>query len=279
MSREQLDTGTEDLLAWIEDGVATISFNRPHARNSLSDAMYAGFGAVLPKLAIDSNVGCVVITGEGGSFCAGGDVKGFSEGHKRSAEGGEQRASTSAAVDRLRALQAQTTLAIHRMPKMTVAALPGAVAGAGISFALACDFRVATERAIFVTAFANIGASGDFGGSWFLTQLVGPAKAKELYVMSPRLSAREAADLGIITQVFADDTYADDVRAFTQRIAAGPVLAHRAIKENINRAIGSDLATCLDGEAANMVATMASEDHRRAVEAFVTKTQATFIGR
>lgn len=278
MSRESLDTGTEDLLAWIEDGVATISFNRPQARNSLSEAMYAGFGAVLPKLAMNSNVGCVVITGEGGSFCAGGDVKGFSEGHKKAAQA-DERPSTSAAVDRLRSLHTQTTLAIHRMPKITVAALPGAAAGAGISFALACDFRVATERALFVTAFANIGASGDFGGSWFLTQLLGPAKAKELYILSPRLTAHEAADLGIFNRVFSDTTYADDLRAFAQRIASGPTLAHRAIKENINRAIGADLATCLDGEAANMVATMASEDHRRAVEAFVTKTQATFVGR
>jgi 2-(1,2-epoxy-1,2-dihydrophenyl)acetyl-CoA isomerase len=277
--RRALETGTEDLLGWVEDGVAVLSFNRPASRNALSDAMYAGFAMALPVVATDPTIGCLVITGEGGAFNAGGDVKGFAEGHKRDGGGGAPRQSPAVAIDNLRQLHAQTTLAIHRLPKITVAALPGAAAGAGLSFALACDFRVATEKAVIVTAFSKIGASGDFGGSYFLTQLVGPSKAKELYVLSERLTAREAAAMGIVNRVFADTDFDQDWRAFARRIAAGPTLANRAIKENINRALIADLATCLDAEATNMITTMLSEDHRSAVAAFVAKTDPTFVGR
>jgi 2-(1,2-epoxy-1,2-dihydrophenyl)acetyl-CoA isomerase len=275
--RQPLETGTDDLLGWVENGVAYLSFNRPASRNALSASMYEGFGRALPVVAQDPSIGCLVLTGEGGAFCAGGDVKGFAEGHKR--ETTEVRPSPAAAIDNLRRLQAQCTLAIHRLPKMTIAAVPGAAAGAGLSFALSCDMRVATEKALFVTAFANIGASGDFGGSYFLTQLVGPSKAKELYALSERLTAREAQALGIVNRVFADDDYAEGVKQFAERVAAGSPLAQRAIKENINRALVSDLAACLDAEAANMIATMSSEDHRTAVAAFVAKTTPSFVGR
>ena len=165
------------------------------------------------------------------------------------------------------------------MPKLTIAVLPGAAAGAGLSIALACALRIATEKAVITTAFAKIGASGDFGGSWFLTQLVGASKAKELYVMSDRLSARDAERLGIVNRVFADDEFAAGWMDYARRIASGPTLANRAIKENINRAIVADLATCLDAEAVNMIATMSTADHREATAAFVEKREAKFSGR
>ena len=280
--RRELETGTPDVLGWVEDGVAVLSFNRPASRNALSDGMYAAFAMALPVIATDPTIGCLVITGEGGAFNAGGDIKGFADSHKRDEkrdDGDAPRPSSTVAIDNLRRLHAQTTLAIHRLPKITIAALPGAAAGAGLSFALACDFRVAAEKAILVTAFSKIGASGDFGGSYFLTQLVGPSKAKELYVLSERLSAREAAALGIVNRVFTDSDFDQEWRAFAKRIAAGPTLANRAIKENINRALVADLAACLDAEATNMITTMLSEDHRSAVAAFVGKTDPTFVGR
>ncbi len=274
-----IDTGTEFLLGWVKDGVAVLSFNRPERRNALHDDMYVGFAKALPAIGADPSIGCLVITGEGGAFCAGGDVKGFSEGHQAAAAGTSQKPAPSAGIDNLRRLQNEVSLAIHRLPKFTVAAIPGAAAGAGLSIALACDFRVATNKAVITTAFAKIGASGDFGGSWFLTQLVGPAKAKELYLFSDRLTAEEGRDIGIVNKVFADDDFADGWWTYAHQIANGPVLAARAIKENINRAMVNDLATCLDAEAVNMVATMASADHREAVEAFVAKRDATFAGR
>ena len=276
--RRTIETGTEYLLGWVQDGVAVLSFNRPERRNALHDEMYLGFAMALPVIAEDRGVGVVVVTGEGGAFCAGGDVKGFAEGHARTAASTAATPSPAASIDNLRARQAEVSLALHRMPKLTIAALPGAAAGAGLSIALACDLRLATEKAVITTAFAKIGASGDFGGSWFLTQLVGPAKAKELYVMSDRLSARDAEKLGIVNRVFADDEFAAGWMDYARRIAGGPTLAHRAIKENINRAVVADLVTCLDAEAVNMVATMSTADHREATAAFLEKREAKFVG-
>ncbi len=278
--REQLDTGTNDLLGWVENGIAVLSFNRPDRRNALSDDMYVGFGRALPLIAARSDIGCLVITGEGGAFCAGGDVKGFAESNAAASAGKVSSTTFETRVDGLRRLQAQVSLAIHQMPKVTVAVLPGATAGAGLSIALACDLRIANEKAKITTAFSKIGASGDFGGSWFMTQLVGASRAKQLYVLSEILTARQAESYGLVNVVLADDGFEQAWRGVVQKIASGPTMAYRYIKENINRASsGASLATCLDAEAVAMVTTMLSSDHREAVIAFVEKRDATFAGR
>ncbi len=279
MATRPLETGTDYLLGYVEDRTAVLSFNRPERRNALHDEIYDGFARALPVVASDPTIGCLVVTGEGGAFCAGGDVKGFAAAHREQAAGSVARPSPERRTDELRVLQQKVSLALHRLPKVTIAALPGAAAGAGLSIALACDLRVATESAVLATAFAKIGASGDFGGSYFLTQLVGPAKAKELYLLSDRLSAQDALALGIVNRVFPDAYFDEGWRALAARIAGGAPLANRAIKENINRALVSDLAACLDAEAANMVATMSTEDHREASAAFVEKRTAVFVGR
>ena len=275
-NREPLHTGTEDLLGWIEDGVAVLSFNRPEARNALSSPMYDGFATALPQVVERADIGCLVVTGEGGAFCAGGDVKGFAA---RNASAGKGPVQVEGAVDDLRRRQREVSLALHQLPKTTMAAIPGAAAGAGLSIALSCDLRIAAARAVITTAFSKIGASGDFGGSWFLTQLVGPSRAKELYLLSERLSAAEAKDLGVVNFVAADDEFESTWTDVARRIAAGPTLAYRYIKENVNRAAaGADLATCLDAEAQAMVKTMSSADHREAAAAFVEKRTPTFHG-
>ena len=279
MATRPLETGTDYLLGYVEDRTAVLSFNRPERRNALHDEIYDGFARALPVVASDPTIGCLVVTGEGGAFCAGGDVKGFAAAHREQAAGSVARPSPERRTDELRVLQQKVSLALHRLPKVTIAALPGAAAGAGLSIALACDLRVAAESAVLATAFAKIGASGDFGGSYFLTQLVGPAKAKELYLLSDRLSAQDALALGIVNRVFPDAYFDEGWRALAARIAGGAPLANRAIKENINRALVSDLAACLDAEAANMVATMSTEDHREASAAFVEKRTAVFVGR
>jgi 2-(1,2-epoxy-1,2-dihydrophenyl)acetyl-CoA isomerase len=277
MTRE-LDTGTTDLLAHVDGHVGVIAFNRPERRNALSDAMYAGFGAVLPELATDPEVRVLMVTGNGGAFCAGGDVKGMHESHQPGAaprRGGTVQEST----DHLRGLQNQVSLALHHFPKPVVAAIPGAAAGAGMSIALACDIRLAAERSLVVPAFANVGASGDFGGSWFLTQLVGTAKAKELYFTSPRLSAAEARDLGIVNQVLPDDDFDAAALEWCRSLAERAPIAMRYMKENLNRAIICDVETALDAEAANMVLSMGTADHREAAAAFVEKRTPKFTGR
>lgn len=272
----RLETGTDDLVGHVDGPVAVLAFNRPDRRNALSDAMYDGFAAALPVVASDADVRVLLVTGRGGAFCAGGDVKGFHEANRGGANG--RPASPEDRAAWLRERQRSVSLALHRLPKPVVAALPGPAAGAGLSIALSADLRLAAERALVVTAFADIGASGDFGGSWFLTQLVGPSKAKELSFTSPRLTAAEARDLGLVNRLLPDDGFDEAALAFCHDLARKAPIALRYMKENINRAITCDLETALDGEAVGMIRTMTTADHREAAAAFVEKRPATFTG-
>ena len=271
-----LDTGTNDLLARTEGHVAVISFNRPEARNALSDAMYAGFDRVLPVIATDPDIRVVMITGEGGAFCAGGDVKGFAASHKSA--GTSRPVSAEQGINRLRTIQRQVSLAIRRLPQPVVASFPGAAAGAGLSIGFAADLRIAAERAIIVTAFANIGASGDFGTSWFLPRIVGEAKAKELMFMSPRLSARDALSMNIVNAVLPNEGYEEAALSWCHELASRAPVALQYIKQNINRSLEVPLETALDAEAVAMVRTMGTADHREASTAFVEKRPANFTG-
>lgn len=277
MSRS-IDTGTDDLLAHIDDSVGVVTFNRPERRNALSAAMYHGFHTILPRLATDPDVKVLMLTGTGGAFCAGGDVKGMHERNRDSTGTGPTPVSLEDRVSDLRDRQRWVSVALHRFPKPVVAAIPGPAAGAGFSIALAADIRLAAERAIFVPAFANVGASGDFGGSWFLTQLVGTAKARELYFTSPRLSAADARDLGIVNQVLPDDGFDEAALEWCRDLAQRAPIALRYMKENLNRAVTSDLETALDAEAVAMIRTMSTADHREAAAAFVEKRSPQFRG-
>lgn len=274
-----IDTGSDDLLARVDGNVGIITFNRPERRNALSEGVYRGFDAALPVMADDPEVRVVLVTGAGGAFCAGGDVKGMHEANQTGTDRPGRPSGVEDQVAHLRKLQRAVSLALHQHPKPVVAALPGPAAGAGLSIALAADIRLAAERAILVTAFANVGASGDFGGSWLLTQLVGPAKAKELYFTSPRLTAREAADLGLVNQVLPDEGFDEAALEWCRNLARQAPIAQRLMKENLNRALHCDLATALDAEATNMVRSMSTADHREAAAAFVEKRSPNFTGR
>ncbi len=272
-----IDTGTDDLLAVVDDGVATLTMNRPERRNAMSGAMNQALGRVLAEVEVDDEVGCVVLTGAGGAFCAGGDVKGMASGGDG---GGGSRATTyDAGVHRQRLNQRATSQRLYEMPKPTIAALPGAAAGAGLSLALACDLRYAVPGAVLTTAFAKVGFAGDYGGTWFLTRLVGSGRARELYYFSDKLSAEDAERLGIVNAVFPVATFADDVGERARRLAAGPRVAYRYMKENLNRAVHGELGECLDMEAAHHIRTGQTEDHREAAQAFVDKRAPTFRGR
>jgi enoyl-CoA hydratase/carnithine racemase len=270
-----VETGTTHLLCRIEDGVAVLTLNRPESRNALSMEMTPALRRLLLELAADREVGCLVLTGAGRAFCAGGDVKGMAQ--RNSAEG--PPVSVEENVQQLRMRQAEVSAAIHELNKPVIAALPGPAAGAGLSIALACDLRIAAESAFISTAFVNIGFSGDFGGSWFLTQLVGPAKARELYFTGDRVDARECERLGIFNRVVPDATLESETTALAQRIASGPRIALAYMKENLNRALTQDLRTCLELEAEHMVRTRMTEDHREAVKAFIEKRRPVFRGR
>ncbi|MEL6983076.1 MAG: enoyl-CoA hydratase-related protein [Actinomycetota bacterium] len=273
--RIPIETGTEDLLGHRVGHVAVLTFNRPERRNALSAGIYAGFERALPTIANDPDIRVVLLTGAGSAFCSGGDVKAMNE--RNSASPGSQP-SVEAKIADLRRRQRQVSLTLRQLPQPVVAALPGAAAGAGFSIALAADLRVAAERAVLVTAFSGVGGSGDFGGSWFLTQLVGSAKARELYYLSPRLTAAEAMELGLVNRVMADDGFAEEAMAFCQTLAGRAPIALRYMKENINRAEIADLPTALDAEAPAMVRSMSTEDHKEAAAAFVEKRNAVFHG-
>ena len=273
-----IDTGTDHLLAHVDGDVGVIMFNRPERRNALSSEVYAGFERAMPVMALDPEVRVLMITGAGGAFCAGGDVKGMNESNQSGQPRVGRPSPVDARVAQLRQWHRNTSLAIHQFPKPVVAVLPGAAAGAGLSFALAADIRLAAERAVLVTAFANVGVSGDFGGSWFLTQLVGTAKAKELYFTSPRLTAAEALDLGMVNQVLPDDGFEEAAMVWCRDLARRAPIATVLMKENLNRALTADLATALEAEASNMVRTMSTADHREAAAAFVEKRSPVFSG-
>ena len=272
----EIDTGTEVMLGRREGRVAVLTFNRPESRNALHPEMYAAFERLLPELANDADVGAVMLTGAGGAFCAGGDVKGM---NARNSGKAPSPTNLESAVDDLRARQRSVSAALHGFPKVTVAAVDGAAAGAGLSIALACDLRVASPRAIFTTAFAKVGFSGDFGGSWFLTQLVGAAKARELYLTADRFDASQALSLQVVNEVLEVDNFESAAVTYTARFANGPSVARRYIKENLNRALTADLLTCLDAEAVAMSRCRSTDDHKEAVEAFVAKRAPVFKGR
>lgn len=272
----ELNTGTDDLIGRIEGHVAVLSFNRPDRRNALSEGVYAGFSEALPRIAADPDVRVLMLTGEGGAFCAGGDVKGMNERNKSAGSG--QPRSVEFGIADLRRRQNQVTMALRNLPQPVVAALPGAAAGAGLSIALAADVRIAAERAIVMTAFANVGASGDFGTSWFLPRIVGEARAKHLMFTTPRLTAREAADLGIVNVVLPDENFPDAALAWCADLASRAPIALRYMKENLNRSLDVSLQAALDAEATAMVRTMSTADHREAAAAFVEKRTPRFSG-
>lgn len=270
-----IDTGTNDLLADLDEGVLTLTLNRPEARNAMSDAMNQALGRQLASAELDPDVKCVVLTGAGNGFCAGGDVKGMNNRN----EGGGHGAGIDAAIHRQRVNQRATAGKLFKMPKPTLAALPGAAAGAGFSLALACDLRIMSRTAIMTTAFARVGFSGDYGGTYFLTQLVGSAKARELYFLSERIGAEDALRLGLTNWVAEPDELQAKAREIARRLANGPTVAYRYMKENLNRAMAGDVDECLDLEATHHVHTGQTADHKEAAKAFVEKREPVFQGR
>jgi 2-(1,2-epoxy-1,2-dihydrophenyl)acetyl-CoA isomerase len=169
------------------------------------------------------------------------------------------------------------TLRLFELPKPTIAALPGAVAGAGMSIALACDIRIGSETAFYTPGFGAVGLSGDYGGSWQLTQLVGPAKAKEIYFTGRRVQADEALSLGLLNEVVEGDVMTR-ARELARQIANGPPQAISYMKQNINRAAQADFKTCLDWEADRLVRVAQTDDHKEAVCAFIEKRAPVFKG-
>ena len=255
----------------LEGGVLTLTMNRPDKRNALSLEMMDGLLDGLHRAATDDAVKVLVLTGAGAAFCAGGDVANMAAGKSFAA-------SYEGNVDALRQKMEAPRL-IHELAKPTIAKVRGAAAGAGMALALACDLRIAGDSAQIVTAFAKVGLAGDYGGTWFLARLVGVAKAKELYLTSPRVGAQEALALGIVNRVLPDAELDAAVDALAASLAAGPTVALNYMKRNLTAvADGISLGALLDMEAARMVRSAQTADHREAAKAFVEKRAPRFTG-
>jgi 2-(1,2-epoxy-1,2-dihydrophenyl)acetyl-CoA isomerase len=274
---QTIDTGTTDLLAELADGVLCITLNRPERRNALSDAMLTALAAVLATAESDPGVRCVLVTGAAGAFSAGGDVKAFDEVGTLNVAGAEQPLHEK--IEAQQRLQRAIAGRLHDMPKPTIACVDGAAAGAGFGIALACDLRVASTDSIFRTAFAAVGLSGDYGITWLLTRLVGKAKALELLWLSPRLSAADAAALGLVNRMTPAGEALAVARSIAIDLADGPTVALHAIKGNVNRAVDGDLLTCMDLEVTEAMRCAATSDHTDAVAAFAAKRPPVFHGR
>ena len=263
---------SQDLIETVTDRVAMLTLNRPERLNAMSRSMMDAMLEALPRLAEDPAVGVVVLTGAGRGFCSGGDVKAMAEG----AEFGDMGLE-----DKAQALRGRMEVSrwLHEMPKPTIAMVRGAAAGAGLSMALACDLRVAADSARFGTAFARVGYSGDFGGSYFLTQLVGTAKARELYFTADLLDAQQALALGLVNRVVPDSQLEEQTLALASRLARGPSVAYRYMKRNFNAAESGTLKELLDLEAWHHTRCGMTEDHKEATRAFVAKREPVFKGR
>jgi len=249
--------------------VGVITLNKPHKKNALGDILTPALRRTLLTLEQDDRVGCVMITGTGDAFCAGGDISGMSAGLSAPM-------SVEERVADLVEKQVTLTQRLHELDKVTIAALPGAAAGAGFSLALACDLRVASSNAFVTTAFKNIGLSGDYGASWFLPRLIGLAKAKELFYTSRRIGAEEGARLGIFNEVYPQDGFQEEAFAFAREIANGPTRTYGRMKLNLNAGLDQCLHDSLVQEAEHLIASGMDAESKEAIQAFLEKRAPVF---
>lgn len=255
----------------LRDGVATIALQRPEAMNGLDIATKEALLDAVRRAGEDAEVRCVVLTGSGRAFCVGQDLKqhiGLLE------EGAEDQL-----FDTVRAHYNPIVTAIATMPKPVVAAVNGVAAGAGMSLAMACDFRVVAASAGFNTAFAGVALSCDTGSSWTLQRLVGRGRAIDLLYFPRTVGAEEALEIGLASRVVPDEDLDAAVAELTARLAAGPTVAFGAIRRSVDHAAGRSFTDALSFEGEMMDLTGATADHRAAVSAFVAKERPTFEGR
>ncbi len=255
----------------VDTGVATIQLNRPEAMNGLDLATKEELLAAVTSAAADAAVRCVVLTGSGRAFCVGQDLK----EHVAILESDDK----SRLFDTVEKHYNPIVHTILTMPKPVIAAVNGVAAGAGASLAFACDLRIMAESAGYNLAFPGVALSCDTGASWTLPRLVGRAKAIELLYFPGTMSSEKALELGLATKVVPDDQLADDVTAMARKLAAGPTLSYGSMRQAVSFSATHGLEESLTFEGEKMSLTGATDDHRRAVQAFLAKERPQFEGR
>lgn len=267
-----IDTGTDELLCAVRERVAVITLNRPQARNALSDRLTPALRTMIRQCGENPGVNALLITGAGTAFCAGGDVKGMGGNASQPPRSFDER------VALLQERQRTLTGALVAVRKPTIAALPGPAVGAGLALALACDIRIAAQSAFVSTGYMRVGLSGDYGIAWLLTRLVGTARARELMFFSEKIDAARCEAIGLVNRVVPDERLREEAFAMARDLAAGPAVALRHMKSNLDEALALDFATALDHEAERLVRSAATADHKEAVRAFVEKRKPVFSG-
>jgi 2-(1,2-epoxy-1,2-dihydrophenyl)acetyl-CoA isomerase len=258
----------EGIEVTVREHVAEVVLDRPAKLNAMTHAMMDGLPEVLHALSADNGVRCVVLTGRGRAFCAGGDL---------STVNGSEGFTEGGLVARMDRRHAAAEL-LHTMPKPTLARVNGIAAGAGLSLALACDVRIAGASAKLVSAFTQVGFCGDYGGTWTLQRLIGPERARAFYFAGETIDAAEAARLGMVSRVVPDADLEAVTWQLARRIADGPPLAIARMKQNMNAALTCDLGALLSAESRATVALMRSRDNREALAAFAEKRAPQFSG-
>lgn len=265
---------TGELLVRDEGRLRIITLNRPERMNALTPSLHHELQEAVIAAAGDPDVGAVALTGAGKAFCSGGDVRKSAETAEKSSrpETVEERADTLTG-------HARTTQVLNRMPKPTIALINGAAAGAGLALALACDMRVMSADAVLRTAYVRIGLSGDLGISYFLHRLVGPSRAAELLMLNEKVDAALAERLGLANRVIAPDRFATEGLELASRLAHGPSVALRYMKQNLAAAETGGLEQVTEREAYNSARCVRTQDVKEAVVAFREKRDPVFLGR
>jgi 2-(1,2-epoxy-1,2-dihydrophenyl)acetyl-CoA isomerase len=258
------------LLFEASDGVAILTLNRPEVMNAFEDGMREALFDQLEACAADPNIRAIVITGAGKAFCAGGDIASMAK---------LQEDNDVSIVETRMNIAGQVIQQIRRMPQPVLAAINGAAAGGGMNLALACDLRIASDRAVFAESFVKIGLVPDWGGFDFLTKLVGTSKAMELMMLGDRIDAAEAHRLGLVNRVVPDAEFRDEAAKLARRLADGPPETLAAIKEGVYRGVDSSLPETLAYEYKTQRRLFLRDDAREGMKAFLEKRPAVYGNR
>jgi len=273
---------SEQIIYEVRDAIATITLNRPARLNAWTPQMGRELYEAFRRAGEDDGVRVIVVTGAGRGFCAGADMDNLRGIQSGATDDGPSRSSERPAGGEIRPTHPALATAYAypvNVPKPVIGAINGPVAGLGFTYMLYYDLRIASDRARFGTAFARVGFGGDYGTTWQLTRRVGPAKAKELFFLAEIVPAEQAARLGLVNRVIPHDTFVTEVTDIARRIAHGPLVSYRYMKENVNLAVNADFRTVLDRESVTHLRCGQTADHKEGVAAFLEKREPRFQGR